>query len=72
LLSLLAAEETPESILQSYPYLELEDVQEALSYAAFLADTQRPQADEKGTWSEQDLADLTRASLHNTAQQIDE
>jgi uncharacterized protein (DUF433 family) len=40
LLSLLAAGETPESILQSYPYLELEDIQEALSYAAFLADEQ--------------------------------
>jgi uncharacterized protein (DUF433 family) len=26
--------------LQSYPHLELEDVQEALSYAAFLADEQ--------------------------------
>jgi uncharacterized protein (DUF433 family) len=40
LLGLLAAGETTESILQSYPYLELEDVQEALSYAAFLADEQ--------------------------------
>jgi uncharacterized protein (DUF433 family) len=40
LLGLLAAGETPESILQSYPYLESEDIQEALSYAAFLADEQ--------------------------------
>jgi uncharacterized protein (DUF433 family) len=32
LLGLLAAGETPESILQSYPYLEMEDIQEALSY----------------------------------------
>ena len=40
LLGLLAAGETPESILQSYPYLEFEDIQEALSYAAFLADEQ--------------------------------
>jgi uncharacterized protein (DUF433 family) len=40
LLGLLAAGETPESILQSYPYVELEDIQEALSYAAFLADEQ--------------------------------
>jgi uncharacterized protein (DUF433 family) len=40
LLGLLAAGETPESIVQSYPYLELEDIQEALSYAAFLADEQ--------------------------------
>jgi uncharacterized protein (DUF433 family) len=40
LLGLLASGETAESILQSYPYLELEDIQEALSYAAFLADEQ--------------------------------
>jgi uncharacterized protein (DUF433 family) len=40
LLGLLAAGETPESILQSYPYLESQDIQEALSYAAFLADEQ--------------------------------
>lgn len=40
LLGLLASGETAESILQSYSYLELEDIQEALSYAAFLADEQ--------------------------------
>jgi len=40
LLGLLAAGETPESILQSYPYLEQEDIHEALNYAAFLADEQ--------------------------------
>ena len=40
LLGLLAAGETAESILYAYPYLELEDIQEALSYAAFLADEQ--------------------------------
>ena len=40
LLGLLAAGETQESILKSYPYLEVEDIQEALSYAAFLADEQ--------------------------------
>ena len=40
LLGLLAAGETPESILQSYPYLQPEDIREALSYAAFLADEQ--------------------------------
>ena len=40
LLGLLASGETAESILQSYPYLELEDIQEALSCAAFLADEQ--------------------------------
>ena len=40
LLGLLAAGETPESILQSYPYLEREDIQETLYYAAFLADEQ--------------------------------
>ncbi|RMD64647.1 DUF433 domain-containing protein [Candidatus Parcubacteria bacterium] len=38
LLGLLAAGETPESILKAYPYLEPEDIQEALLYAAFLAD----------------------------------
>ena len=40
LLGLLAAGETAESILYAYHYLELEDIQEALSYAAFLADEQ--------------------------------
>jgi uncharacterized protein (DUF433 family) len=40
LLGLLAAGETAESILKSYPYLEPEDIQEALHYAAFLADEQ--------------------------------
>jgi uncharacterized protein (DUF433 family) len=38
LLGQLASGETRESILKAYPYLEAEDVQEALSYAAFLAD----------------------------------
>lgn len=33
----LAAGETPERILQSYPTLQWEDVQAALSYAAELA-----------------------------------
>jgi uncharacterized protein (DUF433 family) len=37
LLGLLAAGETAESILESYPCLEPEDIQEALRYAAFLA-----------------------------------
>jgi len=40
LLGLLAAGETPATILKSYPYLEEEDIQEALGYAAFLADEQ--------------------------------
>ncbi len=40
LLGLLAAGETPATILKSYPYLEDEDIQEALGYAAFLADEQ--------------------------------
>ena len=40
LLGLLASGETPDSILKSYPYLEPEDIQEALHYAAFLADEQ--------------------------------
>ena len=40
LLGLLAAGEASESILSSYPYLEREDIHEALNYAAFLADEQ--------------------------------
>jgi len=40
LLGLLASGETQETILNSYPYLEKEDIQEALYYAAFLADEQ--------------------------------
>lgn len=40
LLGLLAAGETPESILKSYPYLEREDINEVLEYASFLADEQ--------------------------------
>lgn len=40
LLGLLAAGETPASILESYPYLEQEDINEVLQYAAFLADEQ--------------------------------
>jgi uncharacterized protein (DUF433 family) len=38
LLGLLAAGESRESILANYPYLEAEDVDEALRYAAFLAE----------------------------------
>jgi uncharacterized protein (DUF433 family) len=38
LLGLLAAGETRETILQDYPYLESEDIDEALRYAAFLAE----------------------------------
>ena len=38
LLGLLAAGETRETILRSYPYLESEDIDEALLYAAFLAE----------------------------------
>ncbi|MBX9776023.1 MAG: DUF433 domain-containing protein [Xanthobacteraceae bacterium] len=38
LLGLLAAGETRESILKGYPYLEPEDIDEALRYAATLAD----------------------------------
>lgn len=40
LLGLLAAGETPESIIKSYPFLEKEDILEVLNYAAFLADEQ--------------------------------
>lgn len=38
LLGLLAAGETAEAILRAYPYLEPEDVLEALAFAAALAD----------------------------------
>jgi len=38
LLGLLAAGETRESILDAYPYLEREDITQALQYAACLAD----------------------------------
>lgn len=38
LLGLLASGETRESILKAYPYLEAEDINESLRYAAFLAE----------------------------------
>lgn len=38
LLGLLASGQTREQILQAYPYLEAEDIDEALQYAAQLAD----------------------------------
>lgn len=38
LLGLLAAGETKEEILAEYPYLEVEDIGQVLSYAACLAD----------------------------------
>jgi uncharacterized protein (DUF433 family) len=38
LLGLLAAGETKETILKAYPYLEAEDIDETLQYAAFLAE----------------------------------
>lgn len=38
LLGLLAAGETREAILSAYPYIEAADIDEALKYAAFLAD----------------------------------
>ena len=38
LIGLLASGETRESILQAYPYLEAEDIDEALRYAAYLAE----------------------------------
>ena len=37
-LGLLAAGETRESILNAYPYLESGDIDEALRYAAYLAE----------------------------------
>lgn len=38
LLGLLASGETKESILKAYPFLETEDIDEALRYAAYLAE----------------------------------
>jgi uncharacterized protein (DUF433 family) len=38
LLGLLASEETKDTILRAYPYLEAEDIDEALRYAAALAE----------------------------------
>jgi uncharacterized protein (DUF433 family) len=38
LLGLLAAGETADTILQEYPYLEKEDIEESLRYAAWLAE----------------------------------
>jgi uncharacterized protein (DUF433 family) len=38
LLGLLAAGETRDAILRNYPYLEPGDIDEALRYAAFLAE----------------------------------
>jgi uncharacterized protein (DUF433 family) len=38
LLGLLASGETKETILKAYPYLEPEDIDESLRYAAFLAE----------------------------------
>ena len=38
LLGLLASGETRGTILHAYPYLEAEDIDEALRYAAFLAE----------------------------------
>jgi uncharacterized protein (DUF433 family) len=38
LLGLLAARQTPEEILKTYPYLEPADIDEALRYAASLAE----------------------------------
>ena len=38
LLGLLAAGETRETILAAYPYLESEDIDQALRYAALLAE----------------------------------
>ena len=38
LLGLLAAGESRESILESYPYLESEDIDEALLFAVYLAE----------------------------------
>jgi len=38
LLGLLASGETKESILKAYPYLESDDIDEALRFAAYMAE----------------------------------
>ncbi len=38
LLGLLAAGETKETILKAYPYLEAEDIDEGLRFAAYMAE----------------------------------
>ena len=38
ILGLLASGETRESILKAYPYLESEDIEESLRYAAYLSE----------------------------------
>lgn len=38
LLGLLASKQTPAEILQAYPYLEAADIDEALQFAASLAE----------------------------------
>jgi uncharacterized protein (DUF433 family) len=38
LLGLLASGETKDTILKAYPYLEAQDIEEALRYAAYLAE----------------------------------
>ncbi len=38
LLGLMASGETKEAILNAYPYIEAQDIEEALRYAAYLAE----------------------------------
>ncbi len=52
LLGLLASGESRELILKAYPYLEPEDIQEALTYAACLADDEVFEGDR---WAEPTL-----------------
>lgn len=40
ILNLTANGMTPEEILEAYPYLEVEDIRQALRYAAWLAEEQ--------------------------------
>jgi len=41
LLGFLASGDSKETILQDYPYLEPEDIDESLRYAAFLTEDER-------------------------------
>jgi uncharacterized protein (DUF433 family) len=51
LLGLLAKGETRESILAQYPYLEAADIDEALRYAASLAEDETVELAEQNSWS---------------------
>ena len=65
LLGLLAARQTPEEILQTYPYLEAADIDEALRYAASLAEDETIDAD-----VERRMADAYRRQPDNAEPEV--